>query len=241
MRTLLAFAFGLLVTIAGSARADVGVEHSRLVYASDRPWVSMRVWNQGERSSLIQAWIDMGDPDAKPEALRAPLMVTPPLFRLPPGGNRDLIVRAVDAASLPADRESLLWLNVLDIPARVQSPDAGVEPEYAVRWRLKVFYRPASLVGTVEGAASSLVWRRAMDQQGNVRLQASNDSPFHVSLAGLSLGGVSLPLPPDRSVISPHATWSLDLPSNADREGELRIRWVNDQGTWEDRVAHLVL
>lgn len=240
MRKLQAVVVAVLMAIVGAARADLGVEGSRLVYTSDESSAAMRVWNRGDRSSLIQAWIDVGDPDAKPEELRPPLMVTPPMFRLPPGSNRDLTVRAVTAQSLPIDRESLLWLNVLDIPARAVASDAATGPEYAVRWRLKVFYRPVSLVGSVESAAASLKWRLVTDQQGAARLLASNDSPFHVSVAELQLGGVALPVPPDRAVIAPFTSWSLDLPSTSARNGELRMLWVDDHGKWQEHLAALM-
>lgn len=238
MQIVQALAVAVLIAIAGAAHADLGVEHSRLIYPAGEASVALRLWNKGERPSLIQAWIDMGDRSAKPETLRAPLMATPPVFRLNPGQSRDLMVREVSAQSLPQDRESLLWLNVLDVPARAPVTAAGADPEYAVNWRLKVFYRPSGLGGTAAEAASALSWRWKPDPQGTVHLQADNRSPFHVSLAGLSLGDVPLPLTPDRAVIAPRSTWSLALAPGVAPKGELRIRWMDDRGKAQERVVH---
>lgn len=237
MQIVQSLAVCVLIAIAGAAHADLGIEHSRLIYPAGESSVALRLWNKGERSSLVQSWIDVGDRSAKPETLRAPLMATPPVFRLNPGQNRDLLVRGVSEQSLPQDRESLLWLNVLDVPARAAVTAAGADPEYAVSWRLKVFYRPLGLTGTAEEAANALSWRWVSDQQGTVHLRADNTSAFHVSLGGLSLGDVPLPLTPDRAVIAPRSTWSLALAQSVVPDGELRIRWMDDRGKAQERVV----
>ncbi|WP_434211936.1 fimbrial biogenesis chaperone [[Pseudomonas] boreopolis] len=230
MRNVQAMGIALLMAIAGRAWADLGVESSRVIYPAGETSVALRVWNKSERPSLIQTWIDEGDAAASPETLRTPLMAIPPVFRLDPSQNRDVLLRAMDVTSLPEDRESLLWLNVLDIPGRAPATVEGQAPEYAVSWRLKVFYRPAGLVGTVAEAASGLSWRVTRDESGQSRLQAHNRSAFHVSLAALSMDGNPLPLSPEHAVVAPRSTWSLALDPAWTPGGELEVRWIDDRG-----------
>lgn len=44
------------------------------------------------------------------------LSLTPPVSRINPGAEQILRIRLTDKNSMPSDRESLWWLNVLDIP-----------------------------------------------------------------------------------------------------------------------------
>ena len=45
---------------------------------------------------------------------------------------------------LPSDRESLFWLNIMEIPLKVEDPNSV---QFAIRQRLKLFYRPPALLG----------------------------------------------------------------------------------------------
>uniref|UniRef100_UPI002B059E75 fimbrial biogenesis chaperone n=2 Tax=Enterobacterales TaxID=91347 RepID=UPI002B059E75 len=70
-----------------------------------------------------------------------------PVSRINPGAVQHLRIRLMDKSSMPSDRESLWWLNVLDIPpvSKTASPEAKDSIQLAVRSRFKVFYRPAGL------------------------------------------------------------------------------------------------
>ena len=82
-------------------------------------------------------------------------------------------------AQLPTDRESVFWLNVLDVPPSPDNADSGDQNylQVAFRSRLKLFYRPQGLKG-VANDAPALRWTRTGD-----RLRVENPSPFHVTLA----------------------------------------------------------
>lgn len=215
-----------LLAVCPLAQADLGVEHSRVVQAGDSP-VSVRVWNDGVRDSLVQAWIDVGDGAARPEQLKVPYVVVPPMFKLSPGRNRDIMIRAISGQSLPQDRESVFWLNILDVPAGVRQ-DTAPKLEYAVNWRIKVFHRPKNLKGSVDTAASVVDWQ--IESSGETsRLIARNPTPFHVILARLDLDGRQLLLEPSNALIAPFSEWS--LPLHGDTEGvQLNFRWVDDAG-----------
>ena len=81
-----------------------------------------------------------------------PSFLTPPLFRLDPTKVQSLrLVYTRDP--LPEDRESLFWLNVLDVPPRAATnPDLPNQLELAFKHRMKVFFRPPSLAGSAADA-----------------------------------------------------------------------------------------
>src|SRR5580698_3626086 len=114
---LLTFIATTSFTAAPYAAAGDVVDGTRVVYPAAKREVTINIRNPGDTPSLVQAWLDAGDPHAKPGESRVPFVMTPPLFRLDPTKGQSLrLVYTHDA--LPEDRESLFWLNVLDIPPR---------------------------------------------------------------------------------------------------------------------------
>ncbi|WP_163540299.1 fimbrial biogenesis chaperone, partial [Klebsiella pneumoniae] len=59
-------------------------------------------------------------------------------------------------SSLPADRESVFFLNVLDIPPRPENLQNQNTVQLAIKSRIKLFYRPAALKGTLDDAVAKL-------------------------------------------------------------------------------------
>jgi chaperone protein EcpD len=118
----------------------------------------------------------------------------PPLFRLDPKKGQSL--RLVYTRSpLPKDRESLFWLNVLEVPPRDSSagPDGSLNKlQLAIRTRIKVFFRPTGLSGSVDAAAAQVSWRFVSKKDGGYALEAANPTPYHVSFSRVdaNAGGV---------------------------------------------------
>lgn len=162
-----------------TATAGVMLGGTRVILGEKDREASIPVKNTGTSPYVVQAWIDAGEGRNK-----TPMLVTPPLSRLDPGMENILRIMRV-GGELPADRESVFWLNVKEIPER--SKDENVL-QIAVRSRIKLFYRPASLTGKSEEARTRLKWVVAGDAQGTV-LRIGNPTPYHVTFTGLKING----------------------------------------------------
>src|SRR5512146_2342735 len=100
----LAILVATLFTAAPHAVAGVVVDGTRVVYPAAKREVTINIDNPGSVPSLVQAWLDAGDPHAKPGDSKVPFVLTPPLFRLDPTKVQSLrLVYTHDP--LPADRE----------------------------------------------------------------------------------------------------------------------------------------
>lgn len=182
VRLLAAFGAALLSAVP-DAQAGIVIDGTRVVYPAAKREVTINIRNASDKPSLVEAWLDAGNPDAKPGESKVPFALTPPVFRLDPTKSQSMrLVYTRDP--LPADRESLFWLNVLDIPPRAaQNADLPNQLELAFKHRMKVFFRPAGLKGSAADAPAQLAWKLVSKDGKLTGIQASNPTAYHVSLA----------------------------------------------------------
>ncbi len=237
MRTAQAYSAALiaiaLITAVPQAAAGVVVNGTRVVYPAARREVTISLQNSGERPSLVQAWLDTGDIHSKPGESKVPFVLTPPLFRLDPTKVQSLrLVYTHDP--LPTDRESLFWLNVLDIPPRAAvNPDMPNQLDLAFKHRMKVFFRPQGLAGSAADAPARLTWKLLSKDGKLIGIQASNSGPYHVSLTQLNATVGGHPLVIKADMVDPFASRSFDLPDPPTLpSGAVSIEYwfVNDYG-----------
>ncbi|WP_422418876.1 molecular chaperone [Pseudomonas sp. GZD-222] len=166
---------------SGAVNANVVIATTRVVYPAEETEVTVSLSNQGQHPSLVQVWIDEGRANVPVEQLQVPFSLTPALFRLEPGKGQTLRL-FVGEHDFAHDRESLYWLNVLDIPPKGQ----GNTLQVAVRSRIKLLYRPKGLAGSAQHAPQALTWR--LLKRGEAwMLEAHNPSRYHVNLSELSV------------------------------------------------------
>ncbi|ASW02136.1 fimbria/pilus periplasmic chaperone [Paraburkholderia aromaticivorans] len=173
--------------LAGSAHASVTIGGTRVVYPLEQREVTVKLDNDSKAPSLVQVWIDDGNTDAKPGEIKVPFVITPPIFRMDAKKAQTLRVMYT-GEPLPQDRESVYWLNVLDIPPKAGSaPDANTL-SLAYRTRIKIFVRPGKLPGKPEDAAAQLNWKIAASADGKGQaVSVSNPTPYYVSFSEIDV------------------------------------------------------
>lgn len=174
----------MAMTFATQGMANVVITGTRIIFPSNEREVSIKLTNEGDAPGLVQAWVDNGDIDASPETAKAPFLLTPPVFRVDPKKGQTMRL-LYTREPLPDDRESVFFLNLLEVPPKPQGVDDSNFLQMAFRTRIKIFYRPVALnsVQKTEDAVSSVTWslQRAGDGKGYV-LQALNPSPYFITV-----------------------------------------------------------
>lgn len=118
---LLGLAFASSVA-APAAQAEIVIHGTRVIYPSDAREVTLQVSNNGSKPALVQAWIDEGDPKSTPDQSKVPFMIAPPISRVEATKSQTLRITALpNASQFNQKQETVLWLNVLDIPPRPTS------------------------------------------------------------------------------------------------------------------------
>lgn len=171
----------LVITAAFPACGSVVISGTRVIYPATEREVTVKMENKGSSPVLIQSWVDNGDQNSTPDTAKAPFLLTPPINRVNAGKGQTLRIRFT-GETLPQDKESIFYLNVLEVPPMVKGELAEKNLlSMAFRSRLKLFYLPKNLIKNASDAPENVVWKR----QGN-KVTAHNATPYHVTVAYFS-------------------------------------------------------
>jgi len=239
------------VTLAGSlfcmaapcALAAVVLNGTRVIYPSNEREVTLKLNNEGNTPALIQAWIDDGDPNALPEEAKVPFALTPPLFRVDPKKGQTLRI-IYTKEPLRKDRESLFWLNVLEVPPLSSaSQDDSNSLQVAFRTRVKLYFRPVDLPDHAANAPAKATWAFVRKDNGNYVLTATNPTPYYVTYSQVVAKAGSATYRNDKGGMAPPGeTVEFDIGQADSVEGEspqeVEYTTVNDYGSGVTGVYH---
>ncbi|MGO4550355.1 molecular chaperone [Lysobacter sp. 2RAF19] len=207
---LLAFAF------APCAHAGVVLDNTRVVFPGDARDVTVRLSNRHAHPVLVEAWVE-----SPISAAQIPFAPDPPLFRIDPGKGQTLRLHRLPGALAP-DRETLFWLNVLDVPPDPPAEADASTMKIALRTRVKLLHRPSDLPGSPGRAPAALQWRVLDD----ARLEIDNPTPYHVTIARIADGESWDVL---GEMVPPFAS-TIVRPKTARRSGRIIFEAINDLG-----------
>lgn len=239
---LIAGALALALS-AQSARASLVLHGTRVIFPGKEREVSLQVKNTGGMPALMQSWIDDGRTDLPPDQMQAPFVVMPAVGRVEPDGGAVLrIARLQD--TLPQDRESVYWLNVVEVPARPKDQQADTL-QLSYRTRIKLFYRPSALTSSDASVASErLTWAMATagaagaakTNPGAAQIEVTNPTPYYVSFSHVEVkagdkaiaAGGGMVAPFDRKVFPLNGS----LPETS-HPPAIRYTVINDYGGFD--------
>jgi chaperone protein EcpD len=206
--------------------------------------VSVRLSNNGTFPSLVQAWIDDGNVSASPENISVPFILSPPMFRINPAHAQTLRLVYTGGDKAARDRETVYWLNVLEIPPKPDASAGENTLQFAVRSRIKLFLRPSELAGDPALAPAQITWRLVRDG-ASLKLMASNPTPFYVSFGEVALANASGTLgKPLSGMVNPLSEQSFVF-EGAAQAGQVatsvKFKYVNDYGAFVDGASDITV
>ena len=232
-------AMTVIAASLSSAYAGVTINGTRVVYPADQREVSLSMVNDGKEARLVQAWVDTGDASERAESSKAPFLITPPMARVDPGKGQTLRIMFTGASNVPQDRETVYWVNVLEIPPKPKAGSDAAENymQLAVRSRMKLFYRPKGLQGTPDTAPDQVTWRVVSAGKGYTA-ECTNDTPFNVSFSDLSFKGT----PPQESVSKggmcpAKGKGTFPVAGSPDANNKIVVTVINDYGGFNPHEA----
>ena len=220
----LSLVFGVLFAVPVMAQ-NIIIGGTRFIYPANDKEITVSLTNSGDNPALAQVWLDTGDSNIAPENISTPFIISPPIVRIDGKQAQVIRIKSESKPSLPGDRESLWWLNVLDIPA--SSEEAAKEDanilEMAIRSRFKFFWRPAGL-GDRQVAIEKLQVRTAGSNATIV-----NPTPFYITIGSLTRKG-GPELLKEAVMVSPKNQQDVTLTAAVSAGESLKLEEINDFG-----------
>lgn len=175
------------------ATAGISLDATRLIMtpADQGRGVTIGVVSEAESLTpyLVKVKISR---DLKGNQTEVPFWVTPPIFRLDPGGKQQLRVTSTQANFVP-DREQVFYLSASALPASTNTDNTNNTHSrgqliVATGTIIKLFYRPNGLPMTHRDAMSQLQFTHT-----GATLVVKNPTPYYITLIGVLIGNKSLP------------------------------------------------
>ncbi|HBH7065944.1 TPA: molecular chaperone [Enterobacter cloacae] len=226
MRKVILLAFLLLGT--GNSWANIVINGTRVLYPENNKEVIVQLINTGDAPALVQSWIDDGDVNSTPETAKVPFLLSPPVVKVNEHNGQQLRIKKLPA-NLPADRESVFFLNVLDIPPKPENVQNQNTVQLAIKSRIKMFYRPAALTGTLDDATKKLTLIASGKQ-----FRIVNESPFHITVANISQGKTKLLQ--ESPMVSPFGQLTVATKNAVTRGQTYQLMYVDDLGAYKTRT-----
>ncbi|KWN87815.1 molecular chaperone [Burkholderia ubonensis] len=221
------------VLIASQACASIVVSGTRVVFPGGEREVTVKLTNDGSTPALVQTWIDKGDANASPDSIDVPFTLTPSIFRLEPHKGQTLRMIYTNEP-LPENKESLFWLNVLEIPPKVASEPDHNQLQVAFRTRIKIMYRPKDLPGTAQDAPAQVRWQVARGAEGRYVIKATNPTPYVVNIGSVQLHSGGQRYDAGAGYVLPGETQDFPIPKLDARpaaDAKVQFGSINDWGT----------
>ncbi|MBN6042998.1 fimbrial chaperone [Citrobacter sp. ku-bf4] len=223
-----------LATCCSHVNASITMTGTRIIYNGAAKSTDVHLKNKDAIPYVVQSWFDNGNMADGPEkSAQVPFIATPPAFRIQSGEGQIIRIVYTQGKELPQDRESLVYFNFMQIPPTNAGQSASQTEKQnslliMLRNRVKLFYRPAGLVGDPQKMLENLQVKRI---SGNKELTISikNNQPYFVTVAALRPDGSSHIQHPKNDMISPFASETFHFPRTADAQ-RVRITLINDQG-----------
>lgn len=220
----------LFITTAYSGVALTG---TRIIFADGQAEKTLYFQNNGDIPSVVQVWTDNGDENSTIDKAGHSFIVNPQIFRM--AGNTGQSVRLIflDGKVVPQNKESLFFLNFMEIPMKKESDIENNQLSFLFKNRIKILYRPKGLKGTASESINKLTFKVESNNGGNY-LNIHNPTDYYVNFNNLDIGysnqyfsvesGNKI-LPPQSNV-----NWKISSDFKFGQTAEVKFSIVNDYG-----------
>lgn len=158
------------------AYSAVTLDRTRIVFPGTEKSINITITNDNpEEAYLAQSWIE--DLQGK-KLTKGAILATPPLQRVE--ANSTSLVRlstTPELGTLPQDRESVFYFNLREVPPKATD---GNTLQIALQSRVKLFYRPASIM-----SESETKWAHKVTLTKTATgYRLNNTTPFNLTVIG---------------------------------------------------------
>nr|WP_282563956.1 molecular chaperone [Providencia rettgeri] len=217
-----------IVLMPLSSLATIQINTTRVIFDESENEQTFEVNNLGKKTALVHVWLSENESNDK--IADSKFIITQPVFKIRP--EKSKVVRIIGTSELkdsyPKDRETMLWLNFLDIPPENSQSENSLN--IAIHTKIKFFYLPSNININRQDAGDKLTWR--MENSGNDSyLVATNKSPIYVNLGSVLIDDNAVNM--DSSFISPFSETRFKLKNKTNGKNiNIKYSYIDDLGAY---------
>lgn len=234
MKKIIALLF-LLIPL--SSLGTIQVNTTRVIFDESENEQTVEVNNIGKKTALVQVWLSQDD--ANDKIKDTGFIITQPMFKIK--SEKSKVIRIIGTDEIkniyPKDRETMLWINFLDIPP--ENENGANSLNIAVHTKMKFFYVPEKIDVTRSEASERLSWR--IERTGKEKyLIAKNNSPIYVSLGKLALKN-DMAIKLDSNVVEPFGETKYKIKNDLFNGKNLIVEYsyIDDLGAYISKEINL--
>lgn len=216
----------LCLMMAIDAQASVVMTGTRVIFPSGVNEKTIQFSNPDPQPYIMQ--LQLTTEDNKPDT-KAPFVLLPPVFRMDPHSGQTVRLIANGTAALPKNKESVFYLNFTQLPSVKSDLQGKNKLVITITNRVKIFYRPESLLGNPNDAYKEL----RFSLQNGV-LTAINPTGFYINItsAQIMMSGKAVPVS-DAGMLAPLSTteWKLKQKITTSSRASIKLKVINDYGS----------
>ncbi|MCW2255337.1 P pilus assembly chaperone PapD [Providencia alcalifaciens] len=221
-----------IILFSKNVIANVIINGTRIIYPEQSDSVTIQLTNYSTTPSLVQSWIDSGDSNSIPEDTDSSFYLYPPIVKIDGLQGQQLKLKNV-VQNLPANIESVFYLNILDIPKTSELTKGKNTIQLALRSRIKIFYRPKGLTEIPDKAYEKISY-----QLKDNYILVKNNSQYYFTIASITSANNKSESYIDAEMIHPLSSKALPLKENF-KNHDLLITYITDYGVYKSKSIKL--
>lgn len=212
----------LLSTMIIPAHAGIVIYGTRVIYPAEKKEVVVQLMNEGSQGSLVQSWIDDGNAALPPEKIHVPFILMPPVARVAADSGQQIKIKKMPNA-LPENKESLFYLNILDIPPNNPENAGKNILKFAMQNRIKLIWRPQHIAAVNKDSFK----RIGLSRNGKATTM-KNDTANWITVTDVKAGQSKIN---DQTImLAPLSTLNVNMKPAVEKQYELTI--IDDNGNY---------
>ena len=209
------------------------LEKTRLIIKEADKEETVNIKNVDAAPVLLQIWVDTGNMQEDVSTTKTPFLITQPMVSLGGRQSHQIRVLVIDASELPTDRESIFWLNILELKEKAKEEQSD-KVNIAFRTRIKLFYRPTAISPfTIENTDKQLTFT-LLDAN---TLKIENPTPLYKTFLHAEKENNNKSIINGEDMISPFSSTTWNINKQVNVGDKINYSVINESGLGIDGVG----
>lgn len=221
--------------------SGVSMLGTRVVLSEEASEKTLVFKNSKGSPSIVQVWTDEGDDKSTINSENTSFIISPQVFKMQEDTVQSVRLIFLDKHKVPLDKESLYFLNFVEIPMVKKNSLTHNQLSFLFKNRIKIFYRPKGIVGNSVESIKNISFR--LEQDDHSYLVVTNPTNFYINFNEIKVGHDNqyFPLDSGNDMVSPKSSvrWKVVEDINYSEISEVEFSIVNDYGSIINKKINL--